>query len=117
MPYYRHDCFNPHCCRYCGSDMDLKIDVYAFRNKTEHANMIIRKSDEGYDYLTMPVEVYRQVVAEDKQEAEYSAHYNMLRVALAIYDKFQAELALDHDRGLTARSETCEKPKLDSTIS
>jgi hypothetical protein len=94
MPYYRHDCFNPHCCHYAGSSEELKVDVYTYRNLHEKPSMIIRKSNEGHDYLCMEVEFYRDI-----EKAEFDAgldlkalsdHYNLINTALRIYDAYVA---------------------------
>jgi hypothetical protein len=88
MPYYRHDCFNPHCCRYVGSDVDTKIDVYAYTDMVKKPSMIIRKSDDGPNYLCMQVEFYRDLVADPKVQATHTQHIEEVEIALKLYDKF-----------------------------
>jgi hypothetical protein len=78
--------------------------VYACRNLIGNPAMIIRKSDEGHDYLTMEVEFYRST-----KEGQ-SDNYDLISAALRIYDAF-------NDLGITADSEACDKSKLDSTTS
>jgi hypothetical protein len=78
MPYYRHDCMNPHCCRYVGStpfsDSDC-FDVYAYKHGE---SMIIRHSSEEGDYRSMPVSHYRE------------SRDSMVIKALALFDDFFA---------------------------
>lgn len=69
MPYYKHDCMNPRCCRYVGSfelkdGHSLLADVYAYTSlkdtSLEHVMLNIRVGDEGPDYHTTPLEHARQ---------------------------------------------------------
>lgn len=83
MPHFRHDCMNPNCCRYVGSTQhkgaDGRVfDVYAYTNMMKEPSIIIRFSDEGSDYRSMPVAAYRPWVEKDP----------VLRQALDIYDNF-----------------------------
>lgn len=69
MPHFRHDCMNPHCCRYVGSvalrDGHLLLaDVYAYTSMKgtphEHTALNIRVGDDGPDYHNTTLEHARQ---------------------------------------------------------
>lgn len=51
MPFFKHDCMTPGCCTYAGSFNHR--DVYISRDRT----VILRYSDEGPDYLSMPYDI------------------------------------------------------------
>ena len=55
MPYFKHDCMTPGCCTYAGSFNHR--DVYISRDRT----VILRYSDEGPDYYSMPYELAEAV--------------------------------------------------------
>lgn len=52
MPLFKHDCMNPRCCRYIGSTKTSDVYTYgADKNWDNDRGVIIRKGDEGNDYL------------------------------------------------------------------
>jgi len=51
MPFFKHDCMTPGCCTYAGSFNHR--DVYVSKDRT----VILRYSDEGPDYSSMPYEI------------------------------------------------------------
>lgn len=67
MPHFKHDCMNPRCCTYVGSgdvlgadDKPKYFDVYVYtslKNSTHaHISLNIREGDDGWDYLTTPLD-------------------------------------------------------------
>lgn len=69
MPHFKHDCMDPHCCRYVGSFVlkdghDLPADVYAYTTLRgtpfEQAALNIRVGDDGPDYHNTTLEHARK---------------------------------------------------------
>lgn len=64
MPaFFQHDC-GPPCCTYAGSTNSA--DVYL----TKSQGIIIRKSDEGSDYRSFPIEIYQRPCFADDLEVQ-----------------------------------------------
>ena len=81
MPYFKHDCFNPRCCRYIGSNMnEPHIDVYLYHGiQKETPNLIVRNSDDGSDYSSGPVGLF---AASDNEKH---------KAAIFLYNKWMVE--------------------------
>ena len=81
MPHFRHDCMNPHCCRYVGSFSEVtnlygeprmtSADVYVYDSLgEEHLN--IRIADEGSQYHTTTIEGAERSAKNGNQLYEFA---------------------------------------------
>jgi hypothetical protein len=86
MPHFRHDCLNPHCCRYVGStapgDNAGVFDVYAYNVDAIDGQKIIIRFGEDGDYHSGYTDNYRRSVERDPENTIQWGR------ALEIYDAF-----------------------------
>lgn len=81
MPHFRHDCMNPHCCRYVGSFSRVTnlytkprmtdADVYICATSDgEHIN--VRIGDDGPNYHFTSLEAAKASAERGNQLYEYA---------------------------------------------
>lgn len=101
MPYFRHDCNDPHCCTYVGSTERDEANVWCFDVYVTNTNsnrptdvrarnlsLIIRGGDDGPEYRMTPFDS----AAHPRLNNRVTNDNHMWKRALQIYDNYLARL-------------------------
>lgn len=73
MPKFTHDC--THCTflgHYAG------CDVYTCGNDTSRTSIIARDGNDGPDYSSMPVSIFKELIRQGKVHFDYAPDQAML---------------------------------------
>jgi hypothetical protein len=71
MPFYKHDCMNPRCCKYIGSTDCTDVYLYGTHSAfDDRKGVLIRFGDDGPEYSSLPNEIWKRCKNKYPDEAK-----------------------------------------------